>query len=37
MIENKKEYSQMREFTRQNAIENNTWDKVGERLLNYMK
>lgn len=37
MIENKKEYSQMREFTRQNAIENNTWDKVGERLLNHMK
>lgn len=37
MIENHKEYSQMREFTRQKAIENNTWDKVGERLLNYMK
>ena len=37
MIENQKEYSQMREFTRQNALENNTWDKVGERLLNYMK
>ena len=37
MIENQKEYSQMREFTRQKAIENNTWDKVGERLLNYMK
>ena len=37
MIENHKEYSQMREFTRQNAIENNTWDKVGERLLNHMK
>ena len=37
MIENQKEYSQMREFTRQNAIENITWDKTGERLLNHMK
>jgi len=37
MIENQKEYSQMREFTRQNALENNTWDKVGDRFEKLIK
>lgn len=32
MIENKKRYKSMRIEARRNALENNTWDKVGERM-----
>jgi len=37
MIEQKNKYLQMRMFARENAIENNTWDKVGERIIKNIK
>lgn len=33
LIENQEAYKAMRRFTRKNAVENYTWDKVGERIL----
>ncbi|WP_405606335.1 glycosyltransferase family 4 protein [Polaribacter sp. Asnod1-A03] len=33
MIEDENNYSKMRRFSRENAILNNTWQKVGERML----
>ncbi|WP_405606329.1 glycosyltransferase family 4 protein [Polaribacter sp. Asnod1-A03] len=33
MISDEKNYLKMRQFTRENAILNNTWDKVGERIM----
>ncbi|MCG1037813.1 glycosyltransferase family 4 protein [Polaribacter sargassicola] len=33
MIEDESNYLKMRQFARENAVENNTWQKVGERIF----
>ncbi|MCG1037810.1 glycosyltransferase family 4 protein [Polaribacter sargassicola] len=33
MMQDKSSYFKMREFTRENSVNNNTWDKVGERMI----